>query len=121
MANLYENIKLFCTEKGTNPSRLCIELGLSKSMMSDLKAGRKKSLATDTLRKIADYLGVSVSDLLGEETKKEPVSRGDELIEILEACKERSDLRALFKLSKDATPEDVTKAIAIIRALKEHD
>ena len=118
MANLYENIKLYCTENGTNPSRLCTELGLSKSMMSDLKAGRKKSLATETLRKIADHLGVTVSDLLGEETKKEPVSMGDELIEILEACKERSDLRILFKLSKDATREDVLKAIAIIKALK---
>ena len=118
MANLYENIKLYCTENGTNPSRLCTELGLSKSMMSDLKAGRKKSLATETLRKIADRLGVTVSDLLGEETKKEPVSMGDELIEILEACKERSDLRILFKLSKDATREDVLKAIGIFKALK---
>ena len=49
MANLYENIKLYCTENGTNPSRLCTELGLSKSMMSDLKAGRKKSLRREKL------------------------------------------------------------------------
>lgn len=118
MATLYENIKLYCTNNGTNPSRMCTEIGISKAAISDLKAGRKKSLSTDTLRKIADHLGVTVSDLLGEETKKEPVSMGDELIEILEACKERSDLRVLFKLTKDATPEDVLKTIAIIKALK---
>ena len=118
MANLYENIKLYCTEKGTNPSRLCTELGLSKSMMSDLKAGRKKSLATETLTKIANHLDITISDLLGEETKKEPASVGDELIEILEACKDRTDLRILFKLSKDASPEDVRKTISILKALK---
>lgn len=118
MANLYENIITFCTQKGTNPSRLCTDIGISRATLSDLKAGRKKRLSTDTLRKIADHLGVTVSDLLGEETKKEPVSVGDELIEILEACKERTDLRVLFQMSKDATHEDVLKAIAIIKALK---
>ena len=46
---------------------MCVELGLSKSLMTDLKAGRKKTVRVDTARKIADYFGVTVDRVLGAE------------------------------------------------------
>lgn len=118
MDNLYERIKLKCAAKGVSVSRMCLDTGMSKSTLSSLKRGVTKDLSAPTLKKIAEYLDITVGEILGEETKKEPISGGDELIEILDACKERSDLRALFKLSKNSTPEDVNKMIAIIKALK---
>jgi transcriptional regulator with XRE-family HTH domain len=48
---------------------MCLDLGMSKSTMSDLKSGRKKSFTAETAHKIASYLGVSVAYLLGEEEK----------------------------------------------------
>jgi len=119
MDNLYERIKIKCAEKGVSVSRMCLETGMSKSTMSSLKRGVTKDLSAPTLKKIADYLGVTISQLLGEETKKEPVSGGDELIEILEAAKERSDLRALFMLAKDTPPDEIKKTISILKALKD--
>lgn len=52
---------------------MCVDLGLSKSLMTDLKSGRKKSITAETAQKIADYFSVSVDRVLnGPETKKAP-------------------------------------------------
>ena len=73
MYNLYENIYALCSEHHITPGGLCGELGFRRSVLSDLKNGRKKSLDTTTLVKIADYFGVSVDYLLnGANTKKAP-------------------------------------------------
>ena len=119
---MYELIKNLCTEKGVTIAKMCADCKMSPTIMSELKHGRTQSLSAPTIRKIADYFGVSANYIISGEPeegiKKEPVTQGDELIEILDACRERSDLRMLFKLSKNATPDDVRKAIAIIEALK---
>jgi len=67
MSKLYETIQALCQDKGIRPGRLCKELGLSRSLMTDLKMGRKKSVSAETAQKIASYLGVSVGQLLGQE------------------------------------------------------
>ena len=67
MSNLYENIQQLCARKGIRPGRLCSDLGISRSLMTDLKMGRKKSVSADTPQKLAAYLGASVSTLLGQE------------------------------------------------------
>ena len=73
MYNLYENIYALCNERKITPGALCGELGFRRSVLSDLKNGRKKSLDTTTLMKIAEYFNVSVDYLLtGEEIKKPP-------------------------------------------------
>lgn len=66
MGNLYETIQSLCQEKGIRPGRLCDDLGLSRGLMTDLKMGRKKGLSAATAQRIAAYLGVSVSTLLGQ-------------------------------------------------------
>lgn len=69
MGSLYENIREACNRNNISPSAMCLELGMSKSTMSDLKSGRKKSLSTETLSKIANFLNVSSDFLLtGEES-----------------------------------------------------
>ena len=67
MSSLYENIQTLCAQKGIRPGRLCDELGISRGLMTDLKMGRKKGVNAQTAQKIAAYLGVSVSCLLGQE------------------------------------------------------
>lgn len=80
MYNLYENIYALCNERGITPGALCGELGFRRSVLSDLKNGRKKSLDTTTLMKIAEYFNVSVDYLLtGEETKKAPTDGEHEI------------------------------------------
>lgn len=120
MCTLYERITELCKEKGVSGSRMCLDLGLSKSTLSDIKSGRKKGISTATAQKMATYLGVSVGYLLGEEEQKEkPLVNGDEeLNDYLEVLKNRPEVRMLFQLSKDATKEDVEAAVRIIEALR---
>lgn len=76
MSTLYENICNLCSEKNIKPGKMCVDLGLSKSLMTDLKAGRKKTIRADTAQKIADYFGVTVDRVLGAE--KETAAQKDD-------------------------------------------
>lgn len=66
MENLFARISALCEERGIRPGKLCGDLGLSRSLMTDLKMGRKKTVNAETAQKIAGYLGVSVGHLLGQ-------------------------------------------------------
>ena len=77
MNNLYETIESLCAQRNIRPGRLCTDLGLSRSLMTDLKMGRKKGVNAETARKIADYLGVSVGYLLGQDTPRDVLDEVD--------------------------------------------
>lgn len=81
MWTLYENILSLCTERGIKGGKMCVDLGLSKSLMTDLKSGRKKGITSDTAQRIADYFSVSVDRVLnGPEAKKAPtIEQKDDL------------------------------------------
>ena len=66
---MYDRIHTLCTQHNITPCKLCSELGISRGIITDLKAGRKKDLAATTAYKIAKYFGVSVGYLLGYEDK----------------------------------------------------
>lgn len=109
MCTLHSRIIELCKEKGVSGSRMCLDLGMSKSTLSDLKSGRKKSFTADTAHRIASYLGVSVAYLLGEEEngeKKEQPINFDGLSE---------NKKALIDLVKDV-PED--KAGMILQVMQ---
>ena len=81
MCTLYERIIELCKANGVSGSRMCLDLGLSKSTLSDIKSGRKKGISTTTAQKMASYLGVSVGYLLGEEeTEKAPTVSGERAV-----------------------------------------
>lgn len=67
MEDLYQRICNLCQSNGIRPGRLCAQLGLSRSLMTDLKMGRKKSVSAETAQKIASFFHISVGQLLGQE------------------------------------------------------
>lgn len=80
MCTLYDNLLKLCKEKGVSGARMCTDIGVSKSLMTGLKMGRRSSISMDTARKIADYFGVSVDRVLGnEEQKEKPTAESGEL------------------------------------------
>ena len=81
MSTLYNRITELCKSMGVSGSRMCLDLGLSKSTLSDIKNGRKKGISTTTAQKMAAYLNVSVGYLLGEEEQKEQPTEYDRLSE----------------------------------------
>ena len=66
MATVYEMIESLCRERGITGSKMCDDLGISRSTMNLEKAG-----------KIADYFGVSTDYLLGKATSA-ALTRKDE-------------------------------------------
>lgn len=81
MGSLYENIIALCKERGIKGGKMCTDLGISKGLLTDLKAGRKKGMSASTADKIASYFGVSVGYLLGTEQKETalpPLNKRDE-------------------------------------------
>ena len=71
MGTLYERIIDLCEKKGIKGGKMCVDLGMSKSTLTDLKMGRQNGLSAAKAQKIANYLDVSVNYLLGEEENHE--------------------------------------------------
>lgn len=115
MWTLYESILSLCQEHGIKGGKMCVDLGLSKSLMTDLKSGRKKGITAETAQKIADYFSVSVDRVLnGPETKKALTTEG-------ERSRENTELSDVyFSLAKDLQeaqidPVDVRNFAEIIK------
>ncbi len=113
MSELYSKIDELCKLNNVSLNSVCTSTGISRSTLSELKAGRSKSISSDNLAKIADYFKVSADYLLGKVS-----AETEELNEYLEVLATREEMRMLFKLTKDASKEDVDKAVKIIEALK---
>ena len=109
MCTLYEKIIELCEIKGVRGSKMCLDLGLSKSTLSDMKHGRTKGISTNTAQKIANYFGVTVGYLLGEEEeqKEKSPSQSDELSEALDG---------LIKLFNQIPEESQPMVLEMIRA-----
>lgn len=105
MGTLYERIQTLCKSKGVSGSRMCLDLGLSKSTLSDLKNGRTKGISVATAQKIAGYFGITVDELY-EEEKEKPTVQDDGLTE---------NQRKLMEFAK-SVPDD--KADMILRVMK---
>ena len=118
----YNRFCELCAEHHVAPTTFTENvLGMSKGNVSKWKEGKPPK--SDTIQKIAAYFGVSTDYLLGNtDIKNKPVANDDdELQEYLEYLKNREDGRMLFSLAKNATKEDVMRAVAIIEALKKEE
>lgn len=100
---LVQNIKSFCASKGTTPTAACEASGAGRNFMDNLKKGSIPSVVKVQL--LADYLGVTTSELLGE-TKK-PTVQDDGLTEAEQA---------LMDLFRQLTPDQQDMVIRMVQA-----
>lgn len=77
MSELYNRIDSLCKERGTNITALCREAKVARSSLSELNAGRTKTLTLETGSKLAAALGITVDELMGTETEKEPLQHAE--------------------------------------------
>ena len=116
MDTLFTRIEALCAEKSIRPGRLCSDLGLSRSLMTDLKKGRKKTVNAETAQKIAGYFGVSVGVLLGQEGASAP--QGDVLDAVDVAF--YGDFKELNEDEKE-TVRDMVRLMRAKRAAKQKE
>lgn len=68
-----QNIKYYCAQKGVKPTVACTESGAGKDLIGKL-TGRGSVPSVEKVQLLAQYLGCTVSDLLGEDpTPPDPV------------------------------------------------
>lgn len=110
MGTLYERIIALCKEKGVSGSRMCLDLGLSKSTLSDMKNGRTKGISVPTAQKIAGYFGITVDELYGEKEKPSVQDEGftENHLKLMEFAKSLSEDQAALalRLLKSIAEED---------------
>ena len=119
---MYEIFVKLCQERGVTPYQVAKATGISQAALSTWKRGRTVPRDT-TLHKLAEFFHVTVPYMRGEETDPGPFhSLADtDLYEYLDMLRNRSECRMLFSVAKDATPEDIRRAVAVIEALRRAD
>lgn len=65
-----EKVKYLCLQKGIKPTNACKESGVGGSFLSDIKRGNIPTVTK--VETLAAYLGVTTSELLGEQLPDVP-------------------------------------------------
>lgn len=99
--------------RGISPSRAAIEAGLSKSTVTKWKTTPNAEPTGAALKKISDYFGISIADLLGEETEKTPTVSGEREIDMSEV-----DV-AFYGEFKELTDDDQKTIRDMVRLMRE--
>lgn len=102
----YDNFINLCKRKNVAPSKAAIDAGFSKSLVSKWKANPNTVPTVDVLKKMSDYFGITVDELLGKE--KQPTEG-----ELHPANKK------LMELSQTLSPEEAEKVYKAISLLLE--
>lgn len=104
----YDNFVALCASVNKTPAYVGRELGIDKSTISCWKA-RKTKPSDVNAKKIADYFGVTVEELMGKGIKKDPIPKD----EVVGSAKQKL-LDALDGLSDS----QIEKLIGIIEEAK---
>lgn len=101
----YDNFVALCASANKTPAHVGRELGIDKSTISCWKA-RKTNPSDVNAKKIANYFGVTVEELMGEGIKKDPIPKdGDEDSETAElreiwSSADKSERRDLLEMAR---------------------
>lgn len=113
-----DNITKLLKSNNKTQKDLTDYLGITKNSFTNWKAGQNKSYIK-YLPQIASFFNCSVDYLLGKESTAE-ASEHDELNEYLEEIRTRPEMKMLFSITKNASKEDVEKAVKVIEAMLEN-
>jgi transcriptional regulator with XRE-family HTH domain len=112
----YERFESLRASKGITKKFIAQALGRSATICQDWKQGKSRP-SEGQLKIVAEILDTSVAYLMGEDVQPAPPA-DEELMALLTSLREREDMRMLFSLAMDASPEDVRQAVKIIEALR---
>ena len=99
-----QNVKLLCKNKGIKPTIACEQSGAGKNLLNHIET-RGSIPSVEKVQLLANYLGVTTSELLGE--KKEPTVFDDRLSD---------GEQALLDLFRQLTSEQQDMVIRMVQA-----
>ena len=106
IVNLYQRIETLCAARDISITEMCRACGVSRSSLTDLKNGRKKSLSAQTLSRIAGWFGVSVDSLLGSTAAPGEIGMDDFTY-------------ALYHETRELTPENKEELLEMARFFRD--
>ena len=119
---MYEIFQKLLKEKGVKVVDVCKATGISQPTMTSWKNGRTTPKA-ETLKKIANYFGVSVSIFFPDLNNIPSTATQEHYIdpqtaELAQAIMDNPLLRVLFNEASTADPEDIQASYDTLMAMK---
>ena len=119
---MYEIFQKLLKEKGVKVVDVCKATGISQPTMTSWKNGRTTPKA-ETLKKIANYFGVSVSIFFPDLNNLPSPATQEHYIdpqtaELAQAIMDNPLLRVLFNEASTADPEDIQASYDTLMAMK---
>lgn len=109
LAILVQNIKRLCALRGVKPTVACRESGVGTSFINNIEV-RGSVPSVEKVQLLAQYLGVSTSELLGEEAPSPSLDN------VPEGKKDVVD--ALYRQLIDLSEEDLQAIDRVVQAMK---
>lgn len=126
----YDRIEQLLKSRGISAYKLSKGTGISTGLISQWKKRTQKPSATK-LQHVADYFGVTVDYLLGNEQKEKPAQNvqvrdeNDNIVvldketrDLIDSLRSKPEMKMLFSVSKGATKERALKAAVTLRAMR---
>lgn len=106
----YENYLALCEKVGKSPSRVALEIPLSKPTVTRWSNGG--GITDATARKVANYFGVTVEELMGKGIKKERPAEGGTLSG---EDKEAAELREIWNSADENERRDLLEMARMLK------
>ena len=123
-AILYENIERLAYERGLTVSGLCIKADIQKSVLFDLKMGRKKTLRPATIKKLCDAMGCDMADVTDSNTEglkmpERPKRKKPDIVftALQDQILERPEVRRLVRIASRATDRQVHATATLLESI----
>lgn len=79
MGIVYERLKKLCDMRGISGHKMCKDIGLQPSTMTELKMDRKHSLSAKNLVRVAEYFNVPMAYITGDMDEPLPAAANPNL------------------------------------------
>ena len=107
----YDKFVQICNSRGISPSRAAIEAGLSKSTVTKWKTTPDAEPTGAALKKITEYFGITIAELLGETDKAPTVSGERDILDEIDI--------AFYGEYKKLTEDDKETVRDMVRVMRE--
>ena len=117
---MYEIFERLCEQRGVTAYRVAKETGVSTSSLTNWKKGRYV-LKADKMKKIADYFGVSVDYLMGNEDVQNSGQDGyytnPETAKIAQILHDHPEFSVMFDAYSSLDPKDAQLILDMIERM----
>ena len=123
-AILYDNIQRLAYEQGLTVSGLCSKAKIQKSVLFDLKVGRKNTLRPSTIKKLCDVLGCEMEDITEGATEdsvmpERPKRKKPDITyaALQDQILNRAEIRRLVRIASKATDKQVHATATLVESI----